>query len=178
MDLRGAVRYCGGEPRPSPLQQAEEGIFNFTTINVTCMKFSFVLIVLCFCTAINAQESSSWRIYHNKKLLLFAKEESEAKNIVKIKTAELKKSGQLLIDFHEGEENKDWVRTFAIFNEKDSMVFEKKSQATIKIPNTTLIKISAGQSQIKIYTWSLPSNPKLASTIRIRRVHLCTIKFE
>ena len=32
--------------------------------------------------------------------------------------------------------------------------------------------------KIKIYTWSLPQNPRLAATIRIRRVHLCTLEFE
>ena len=127
--------------------------------------------------SVNGQ-TDSWKIYHNKKLLLNTSEESETKNVVHIKTVDLKKAGQFSIEYREAIPNKDWIRTFAIFDDKDSTLFEKTAFDMVKITNTSLKKMSAGKTKIKIYTWSLPRNPKLASTIRIRRVHLCTLELE
>ena len=142
------------------------------------MKIISLIITILFVAFSSNAQSDNWKIYSNKKLLLTAKEENETKNVVTIKSADLKKSGQLSIEFHEGVPNKDWIRTFSITDDKDSILFEKNAMSVVRILNSSLKKMSAGKTRIKIYTWSLPRNPRLASTIRIRRVHLCTLEFE
>jgi hypothetical protein len=139
--------------------------------------FFFFISILFLATSVNGQ-SDRWKIFHAKKLLLSATEESEAKNVVKFKRADLNKGGQLSIEFREAIPNKDWIRTFAIFDDRDSALFERRSFSSVRITNASLKKMSEGKTKIKIYTWSLPQNSKLASTIRIRRVHLCTLELE
>jgi len=137
----------------------------------------FFVSTLFLAISVNGQ-SDSWKIYFNKKLLLKATEESESKNVVKIKSADLKKAGQLSIMFVDAIPNKDWRRTIAIFDDKDSTLYEQTGVNAVRIANSRIKKMSAGKTRIKIYTWSLPKDPNKAALVRIRRVHLCTLELE
>jgi len=125
----------------------------------------------------NAQ-SDSWKVYHNKKLLVNANEENETKNIVAINKTELNKAGELIVMYEEGNPNKEWKRTIAILDEKDINLFEKAEINKIQVSNTILKKLTAGKTKLKIYSWSIPKDPAKAALIRIRRVHLCTLELK
>jgi len=142
------------------------------------MKTVFFIISILFFVSSASGQSDSWKIYFNKKLLLNTTQESETKNVVKIKSADLKKAGQLSIMFVAGSPNKDWRRTIAIFDDKDSTLYEKTGVTGVRVANARIKKMIAGKTMIKIYTWALPKDPNKAALVRIRRVHLCTLVLE
>ena len=144
------------------------------------MKILFLIASLLGFFHIEAQTSkgNTWTVEHNKTVRLKAAGENEAKNTFTIRAADLKTEGQLYIDYTEAKPLKDWKRTFAVFDEKDNDLMSY-SGSSFKISNGKLRSLmSDGITTIKIFTWALPTDPDLASRIRIRRVHLCTIKLE
>ena len=144
------------------------------------MKILFLIASLLGFFYIQAQtaKSNTWTVEHNRAVLLKATGENVAKNVVVLKAKDLKIEGQLYINYKEAEPLKDWKRTFAVFDEKDNELMSY-SGSSFKISNGKLRSLASdGIETIKIYTWALPTDPDLASRIRIRRVHLCTVKLE
>jgi hypothetical protein len=142
------------------------------------MKILFLLLALVGFTSINAQtdKTDSWKITHNNKLRLQASGENEAQNTFTIQAADLKKGGQLFINYTEPQKRKDWKRTLAVFDTKDNELL-KYSGSIFKIENARLDSLfTKGIKTIKLYTWALPTDPKLAARIRVRRVHVATIE--
>ena len=139
------------------------------------MKILFLLLGLVGFIAVDAQKDT-WLLSHNNKPVLKALGEDEAKNVITIKAADLKKNGQLFINYKEAKKQKDWKRTLAVFDTQDNELI-KYSGSIFKIGNSKLNSLYAqGIRTLKIYTWALPTDPKLAARIRIRRVHVATIE--
>jgi hypothetical protein len=141
------------------------------------MKSILLVALSMFGFAFIAQKSDSWKVYLNKTLLLNATEENETKNVLQVKRRSLSKQGEFEIKYQEVIPNNDWIRTFAIFD-GDTSILQIVSPRDFKISNAKLRKLVSGKSKVKLYTWSLPKNPALASTIRIRRIHLCTLELQ
>jgi len=137
------------------------------------MKYLFLIGGLFFSGIFSQAQTGSWKVMLNNKVILTANKEDAVKNERKIKQAEWKKSGSLEIIFTEDDLN-TWMRYFHIVDEQDNEIFRKDSTTSVKIPLSTLRKLFAGKKKIIIYTTISPLDPNLA--IRIRRVHLCTIK--
>ena len=127
--------------------------------------------------SVNAQ-TDSWILTHNNKPRINSTGENEATNVFTIKAADLKKNGQVFINYKEAKKQKDWKRTLAVLDAQDNELI-KYSGSIYKIGNSKLNSLYAqGVRTIKIYTWALPTDPELASRIRVRRVHLATINME
>ncbi len=120
----------------------------------------------------------SWKVYLNKTECLKSNEENESKNIISITQASLNKTGELAITYIEDEPQKDWRRIISIFDKNDNELFKKENVRMLKIPNARVKNLFKNKSSLHIYTWALPNDPDLAARIRIRRVHLCTIKLK
>lgn len=118
-------------------------------------------------------QSDSWKIRMNNKILLATSHEDEKVNTKKITSSEWKKSGSLEIIFKEGEPN-TWRRSFLFFDAEDNQLLSKDSTTRAKISLSALRKLFKGKKEIRIYTVISPLDPNIA--IRIRRVHLCTLK--
>jgi hypothetical protein len=141
------------------------------------MKILFLLLSLVGFVAAEAQ-TDTWILSHNNKPVLNALGEDEARNVITIKAADLKKNGQLFINYKEAKKQKDWKRTLAVFDTKDNELI-KYNGSIYKLANSKLNSLYAqGIRTVKIYTWALPADPKLAARIRIRRVHIATINLE
>lgn len=137
------------------------------------MKKVIVLASLLFClTAIEAQ-SGSWNIKLNGKLLLSTSKEDEKINCKKVKAAQWSKNGYLEINFIEDEPD-TWWRSFLFYDEQDNELLRKDSTTSYKILAKELFKLFSGKKEIRIYTTIAPRDPNLA--IRMRRVHLCTLR--
>jgi len=144
------------------------------------MKILFLIASLLGFFHVEAQMSkgNTWTVAHNKAERLKATGESEAKNTVVIKSTDLKAEGQLYINYTEAKPLEDWKRTFAVFDVKDNELMSY-SGSSFKISNGKLRSLlNDGVTTIKIYTWALPTDPDLASRIRVKRMHLCTVKLE
>lgn len=137
------------------------------------MKFTITIIGLLLLGLEGSAQSGSWKIKLNNKVLLSTNTESENKNARYIKRSDWLKNGFLEINFKETETGV-WKRSFLFVDEADNQLLSKDSVTHAKIKITTLRKIFAGKREIRIYTIVAPLDPNLA--IRIRRVHLCTLR--
>jgi hypothetical protein len=131
----------------------------------------FILFV-CFYTTAGAQDS--WKLIHNGTQKLQANAEDAVKNTIAINKAALTKKGCLKVTYTARNQQKDWKRTIALFDEKDAELLQQDG-ALLKVSNARLKTLSDLAAIIKVYTWSLPADPDVAATVRVRRIHLCTI---
>ena len=138
------------------------------------MKRIFLITTLIF-AAMLTDAQDSWVIKLNNKILLSTSEEDEIKNIKKITATEWKKNGYLEINFKEEYPN-TWKRSFLFFDETDAQLLSKDSVTYCKITIVSLRKLFAGKKELRIYTIVYPPNSDIA--IRIRRVHLCTLRLQ
>ena len=138
------------------------------------MKIVYLIcsLVLVSCTTM-AQEG--WKIVHNGKEKVSTSVEDESKNRYSIATGDLPGKGFLWIVYKEAQPAKDWKRVIAIYDENDHEIV-KHGGNMFKIHNPSLASYAKGKKELRIFTWSLPTDPKVAATIRIRRVHLGTIE--
>lgn len=137
------------------------------------MKALFTLLfasLVSFC----AEAQDSWMVVHGGKVRLKSSEEDEKKNVVSIKSADLKKTGHLLVSYIESEKQKDWKRTILFLGPNEQELLRVEG-AVSKVQNAKLKALAAKSKTIKVYTISLPSDPDVAATVRVRRVHLCTL---
>ncbi len=127
-----------------------------------------------------AQTLDSWRIRWNNKTILETNKESESANIRKISKNDLKKNYTLNIRYTEASEKKesDWTRSFLFFDDKGEQLMKKDSTRNLTLKSSELKKLFAGNKKIKIYTIAIPTDPELASRVRVRRVHLCTLELK
>lgn len=115
-----------------------------------------------------------WKLTHNGKLRLENSEEVPEKNSFSIRIADFNKKGALSIVYTAAEPQSAWVRTIIIVDEEDTELASFKG-SSYKIPNATLRSLFKKAGTLKIYTIAIPSDPKQAALVRVRRVHLATI---
>lgn len=144
------------------------------------MKSSLLLLCL-FGLALPAfSQQDSWTITWNGKTKLKAREENETSNIVALRKSELTKSRRLMIVYKEGQIKniKALRRSLLIYDDKDQEVWKGDSTRTATLNGEKLAALFSGTSMLKIYTIAVPSDPKMAARVRVRRVHLCTLQLQ
>ncbi len=137
-------------------------------------KIISIIVLLMAATSMQAQ-TGSWTIKLNNKLLLATAKEDEVKNVKKITAAEWKKNGKLEIYFTETDPD-TWYRAFRFCDEADNELLVTDSSSAVKIPISKLRAVFKGKKKIVIYTTISPRDSNLA--VRIRRVHLCTLRLQ
>ena len=136
-------------------------------------------IILFFILAfmnIPAFTQDSWIIKLDKKQLLKTSEENTEKNQITLNRSQLKKKN-LTVSYFEKEKLEGWRRTISVYDNKDNLLLQKQT-GNLKLSEEVLKKWFNKFPVVMIYTWSLPIDPKMKATVRIRRVHLCTIHFK
>lgn len=136
------------------------------------MKIALLLLTLSLSLSSLAQDR--WKLHHGGKILVQALEENEAKNKATLTTAALKKPGFLLVNFTEEEKQQGWQRYIAVYDASDNELMQKPA-ASLKLQNAQLRTWSKRAKKLRIYTWSLPTDPQKAALVRVRRVHLATL---
>lgn len=113
-----------------------------------------------------------WTVELNSKVLLSAKTEDEAANVISVKDF---KKGSLLVTYVPGKVQDERKRRLMIYDSGDNELYSKEA-FNITVPVATLKKWKLNTTQIKIYT--IPVLGEAGAAVRLRRVHLCTINFE
>jgi hypothetical protein len=144
------------------------------------MKNLLLLVFLGAYTMTNAQTQDSWKIKWGNKALLSASTENEKANTRSLKKTDLSKNAFLEIDYKEADpaKEKKWVRSFLFFDENDNELLRKENTRNLKLSSAELTKLFGDRKKLRIYTVSLPSDPALAATVRVRRVHLCSLELK
>lgn len=144
-------------------------------MKIYIMKILFLLLLSLLQVQVNAQ--NSWEVMHNSKNLLQADQEDATANVITIKKKEFRQKGFFCISYTGISSPKDWVRTIAFFDESGNELLRYQGW-TLRVNNAKMSSLGKIYNSIKIYTWALPSDPKIAATVRVRRVHLCTINLK
>jgi hypothetical protein len=137
------------------------------------MKLFTLLVALSLSLASSAQDS--WKVVHNGKQKLKTSVEKADGNVVYLNRADLQKNGNLSIIFSDGDKQTGWTRTITMVDKGEAELHTHTGNL-FTISNANLKKLFSKVATIYVYTWALPDDPELAARIRIRRVHLSTIK--
>ena len=126
----------------------------------------------------SAPKTDTWSIKLNGENVFTASKENETANTVKIAARDLvKKNSCVEINYVPALANAGWSRSIMLYDENDNELLNKKmSGDSLYIAGSEWKKLATQKKKIKIYTISLPDDPKLAATVRVRRVHLCTLE--
>jgi hypothetical protein len=135
---------------------------------------TLLTLILHFGIIFMANAQDSWKVTHNGKVQLENTEELPEKNTFAVRIADLNKKGALTVAYKAEEGGKGWVRTFMFVDDADTELASFKGSSTT-IQNAALRSLFKKASTIKIYTMALPSDPKKAALVRVRRVHLATV---
>lgn len=131
------------------------------------------LMALAFSVPALAQDG--WKVVHHGKERLSTSAENPAGNVVTLKNADLLRTGNLVVRYKEQSAQDGWQRWIAVFDPEDNELFKSRTTQLV-VPNARLRALLKKSPTLKVYTWALPTDPELAARIRIRRVHLCTLK--
>jgi hypothetical protein len=137
----------------------------------------FYLFLASFFISLSTLAQPGWKVVLNGKTILNTTVEDEAKNIVRLKKADLKKKKGLSLIYTEEAKKKDWEREIVLYDENDRELARQKG-TQLKISNSVLQSYFKNSKKVGIYTLAFPADPKLKAAIRIRRVHLCTLILE
>ncbi|TCJ13113.1 hypothetical protein EPD60_13670 [Flaviaesturariibacter flavus] len=149
------------------------------------MRILLLLLSLFTATVLFAQkrgaasgEEASWKITYGKKTLLSTSVEDEAVNVITLRRADLKKNGTFTLQFKPAAgQATGWKRTIGIYGPSDETLKEFSGNK-LSLSSLALSGLLRGRTQVKIWTMAIPSDPKKAALVRMRRVHLVTINVE
>ena len=139
-------------------------------------KISFHLLFIIISVMSFAQDS--WKVHHNKIEVLNTSTSDPVQNVITLKQADLIAHGDFVVNYNEDKLQKNWIRYMGVYDGAENMVVQIKGATILKLPNKTLKDLLAMNSILKIFTWTLPTDPELAARIRVRRLHLCTIELK
>jgi hypothetical protein len=135
------------------------------------------LLVLLISLSTIFSFGDSWTVTLNKKKVFSASKEDPSGNIVRIKNADLKKSGHLVITYLEKDVKKDWQRSIILYDQADKEL-QRVASGKLDLSNASVAGLFRHATSISVYTVSLPTDPALQAQVRVRRVHLCTIELK
>ncbi|GAA4345526.1 hypothetical protein [Flaviaesturariibacter amylovorans] len=124
----------------------------------------------------DAAADASWTLRSGTRLLLRSNAEDAARNVATLKRSALKKKGTLVLTYTPGEAMPGWERTITLYTGADQDL-QRQTGNSFRLSHKALAAFAKGQKELHLYTMALPTDPNLRSTIRVRRVHLATIKF-
>lgn len=137
-------------------------------------KILSLFLLMIIGMTVNAQHIIS--LNNKKQLTINLEEDNSGKAlIIKLKGAYPAKA---LLTIKDLKQDKAWVRTYTITDEKDNVITElsKSSKANTQqiLIQSLLKKLEAGKKYF-IYTLAKPADPKLAASVRVRRYLLCSV---
>ena len=130
------------------------------------------LFLLAVCVGFASKSQERWTIQLNSKTLLTATGEDTTRNLVKAN--DLKK-GSLIVTYHPGKVENERKRRIMIYDINDRELYAKEAHS-ISVPVASLKKWRLTSPQVKVYT--IPVLGEEGANVRLRRVHLCTIKLD
>lgn len=136
------------------------------------MKMLFAILLGLIGMTVPGQDS--WKVCLDKKVLLNTSSEDTGKNVIRLSLLDLQKSKTFIVAFRQASPQKGWERTITAYDEKNNEL-EKQKGKTFSLKTSELKILLDKFKTITIYTINSPSDPKIKSQVRLRRVHLCTL---
>lgn len=121
------------------------------------------------------QAQQNWCVDYQKTSLLKKVSEDKEKNNVTITKSSLEKSGELVITFNLPD--KSITRTVMADNIDGSGIESwEMVKKKLSVQVAVLKKMMADKEQIEFYMTEIPSDPEKAAVVRVRKIHLFTLR--
>ncbi len=144
----------------------------------TMKQLLFLFSLTCSILFANAQTDPfpHWTLKHREAILLSAYTESDSANVVNVSGKDFRQGRYTFL--YEGV-NKDsgLVRTIIIVDASDKELYRTNGSA-LSFSAKGFKKIVRKNGTVRIYTMAVPADPAKAAVVRVRRIHLCTIKYQ
>ena len=124
-----------------------------------------------------SQAQTRWTVSCNGKAVLKNVSEGPQKNTFRIKRSSLSKTGNITITF--ASYDTSVIRT--VMADDSSRVGLKSWEEVNKplvISNADLKVLLTGRNRIDLYVTQIPRDPEKAALVRMRPIHLCTIRLQ
>ncbi|HEX8332787.1 MAG TPA: hypothetical protein VF622_09190 [Segetibacter sp.] len=142
------------------------------------MKYILILLTTFLLQEAEAQKGGLQVSAQGKTIYVNLKEEDTGKLLSvnsKLKSAA---TGKLSIVNTEWSKEKDWKRTFEIYDDTDQSILKvlpNKTSGKYEVSLKSIVsKLKKGETY-SIYTMAIPKDPKKAAVVRVRRVFVCRI---
>jgi hypothetical protein len=142
------------------------------------------VFLLCICAFVfyansEAEPAESWQIVVNDKVVF--KGNSDHDNpTVKLKPFSVKATDKITIRYFMTEADNSWKRTFYLNDESEKnfvTIGLNKQNGSVSFKATNLKELIEKKKTIYIHTVSIPKDPALAASVRVRRVLLCRVEW-
>lgn len=138
------------------------------------MKFLFLVLSFLAANKMNAQNSFHIKVQNQSLSVNVSDDNAEKTLFINSKAS---KNDKLAIHNPNKAEQKDWKRSFMIFDESDRELIK------LSVPKKDMYEISVTKLLVKLrkdeiyslYTIAIPTDPKRAAVVRVRRVLLCKL---
>jgi hypothetical protein len=141
-------------------------------------KWILTIFALLSFTMVKADTIDNWQIHLNNKLILKGNVGADEPAVIQLSFKDA--TGSLKVTYRNDAPNIDWNRTFTICDADDNVLLKKEiaTNAGSVVFSMQDLKKLAGKKQVHIYTVSLPNDPNVAATVRVRRFLLGTIAWK
>ncbi len=140
-------------------------------------------LIVCICavalSAAKAEATESWQILFNNKVI-FKGNSDQTDPSASLKVSAFKATDKITITYSMSNADNTWKRTFLINDEseKNFVTLELNKQSGSVCFNAAKLKdLLEKKKPFYIHTVSVPKNPSLAASVRVRRVLLCKVEW-
>jgi hypothetical protein len=140
------------------------------------MKFFIVFLMLLPSKFLMVQEMQFTVSANNKSITILPDDNNET--VFTLNKNEFIKNGLLTVHVNNDEIEKDWKRSFVIYDSSDNVVlkFTQMKDENFCIRSNDLAKKLVPQQEYYIYTTAIPEDPKKAMSVRVARMLVCKLK--
>lgn len=136
------------------------------------MKTILLVAALGLSGLAGAQRTERWTVLLNSDVLLTAKTEDTAANVIK---APALKKGSLIVTYVPAQAQGERKRRLMVVDAADHELYSREA-FNIAVPVSEVKKWKLATPLLRIYT--VPVLGEAGANVRLRRVHLCTIRFD
>lgn len=132
------------------------------------------LVLMTSLLSLKGLAQNSWKVKYGSTVLLQASEENSEKNVRSLSKSQFTKQLPLTVSVSDPNREKGWERFITVTGDNVELLRKKTDNLTVSAK-----QLRAWLKEYKtlmFHTHSVPTDPDLASRIRIRNVHLFTLK--
>lgn len=142
------------------------------------MNKLFLILLFTF-GAFMAGAQTGWTVSYQKKVLLKNAAEDMTKNVVSIKKSTLKSTVFLQLNPVDADTAYNiTIEAEAVGEEFTGLKSWEYKGKAVSISGTELKTLFTGRKKLAFYYTAIPKDPNLATVVRVRKVHVCTVNLK
>lgn len=132
------------------------------------------MVLMISLLSLNGFSQDSWKVKYGNTVLLQTATENAEKNVRSLTKAQFTKQLPLTVSISDKSLEKGWKRYITVTGDNQELI--RKEGQTFTVSPTQLREWLKQYKSLVFATHALPTDPDLASRIRVRNVHLFTLK--